>query len=301
MVIIAVNAGVTVVTASATNPDGTVVTGYSVITVTATGGAGGTIASITVIPNAQTVPAPNATAQFLAIGTTTTGATVDLTNLVAWKSSSAQIGTIGAATGLATGAGQGSATMTAVFTPGGGGNVITGSAQFTVAGGTDEQFTAVTIIPSAQTLSVGQTSNFVALGTLGTNGLKIDVTNSAQIKWSSSVGSGLGAISNCQPRIRTRDRQECRRRNHHGRIEQPGRHSGIREFIRHCVRRQLCRSHCFHSRLFPIRFQWAIWKILGISWPSGPSRLCLTSETLPMRPWDNLDFFLPGIVPDEYQ
>jgi hypothetical protein len=91
--------------------------------------------------------------------------------------------------------------MTAVYTPGGGGNVITGSAQFTVAGGTDEQYTAITIIPNAQTLSVGQTSNFVALGTLGTNGLKVDVTNSAQIKWISdvptiaSVGPGTGVAT----------------------------------------------------------------------------------------------------------
>jgi uncharacterized protein YjdB len=194
-VVTAVNAGTTVVTATASNPDGTVVTGVSTITVTATGGSGGTIASIAVIPGTQAVQAPNATAQFIAIGTTTTGATVNLTNQVAWSSSSAQIGTIGAATGLATGTGAGTATITALYTPGGGGNVVSGTAQFTVVGGTTEEYTAVTIIPNTQTLSVGQTNQFIALGTLGTSGLEVDVTNSPQIKWSSSVGAGLGTIA----------------------------------------------------------------------------------------------------------
>jgi uncharacterized protein YjdB len=192
-VVTAVNQGTTVISATALNPDGTVVTGVATITVTATGGATlGSIASITVIPNSQTVQSPNQTAQFLAIGTTTTGGTVDLTNLVAWKSSSAQIGTIGAATGLATSTGQGTATMTALYTPGGGGNVVTGNAYFTVAGGTNETYTAVTIIPNSLTVSEGQTSQFVALGTLGSTGLKVDVTNSPQIAWSSNI-PGVGS------------------------------------------------------------------------------------------------------------
>ena len=194
-VVTAVNQGATVITATAANPDGTVVTGVATITVSATGGSGGVIASITVIPGTQAVPAPNDTAQFIAIGTTTTGATVNLTNLVVWSSSSAQVGTIGAATGLATGTGQGTATMTALYTPGGGGNVVTGNAYFTVAGGTTEEYTAVTIIPNSQTLSVGQSNQFIALGTLGTSGLMVDVTNSPQITWSSSVGSGKGTIA----------------------------------------------------------------------------------------------------------
>jgi hypothetical protein len=198
-VVTAVTSGTTVLTATASNPDGTVVTGVSTITVTATGGPGGTIAYINIIPASQGVQAPNATAQFIAIGATTTGATVNLTNQVTWSSSSAQVGTIGAVTGLATGVGQGTATVTALYTPGGGGNVVNGTAQFTVEGGTTEQYTAVTIIPSTQTLSVGQTNQFIALGTLGTSGLEVDVTNSPQITWSSSVGSGKGTIASISP------------------------------------------------------------------------------------------------------
>jgi uncharacterized protein YjdB len=188
-VVTAVNAGTTVITATASNPDGTVVTGVAVITVTATGGVGGTIASITVIPGTQGVPAPNATAQYIAIGTTTTGGTVNLTNSVTWSSSSAQIGTIGAATGFATGVGAGSATITALYTPAPPGNVVTGTAQFTVEGGTIEEYTAVTLIPNALTVAVGQTSQFIALGTLGSSGLVVDVTASPQITWSSDATS----------------------------------------------------------------------------------------------------------------
>jgi hypothetical protein len=184
----AITAGTTVITAIASNPDGTVVTGVSTVTVTATGGAGGSIASIAVIPATQSVPSPNATAQFIAIGTTTTGATVNLTNQVAWSSSSAQIGTVGAATGLATGVAQGSATMTALYTPPGSGNVVTGIATLTVVGGTSEPINALSISPVIQSLSAtGQKGQFIALGTSGITGLQQDVTNSAQIKWASSI------------------------------------------------------------------------------------------------------------------
>jgi trimeric autotransporter adhesin len=187
-VVTAISPGVTVITAIASNPDGTVVTGVATITVSSTGGSGGAIAAITIIPSTQAVPAPNATAQYIAIGTTTNGATVNLTNQVAWSSSSAQIGTIGASTGLATGVGQGSATITALYTPVSG-NVITGTAQFAVSGGTTEEYTAVTLIPNALSLAVGQTSQFVALGTLGTSGLIVDVTDSPQITWTSDAVS----------------------------------------------------------------------------------------------------------------
>jgi flavin reductase (DIM6/NTAB) family NADH-FMN oxidoreductase RutF len=188
-VAIALNAGATAITAIATNPDGTVVTGTSILTVTATGGAGGTIASINVIPGSQAVAIPNDTAQFIAIGTTTTGATVNLTNQVAWSSSSAQIANIGAGTGLATGVSAGTATITALYTPVGG-NVVTGTASFTVSSGTSEQFTALAITPATLTISAssGQ-AQLVALATLGTNGYQQDVTRSSQITWNSSATS----------------------------------------------------------------------------------------------------------------
>jgi uncharacterized protein YjdB len=113
---------------------------------------------------------------------------VNLTGIVAWSVSSPQIATIGAATGLATAVGQGTATITAIYTNVSGGTVVTGTATFTVSGGTTEKYTAVSITPSSQALSAsGQTSQLIAIGTSGSNGLQTDVTSSPQIKWSSNI------------------------------------------------------------------------------------------------------------------
>jgi uncharacterized protein YjdB len=168
-------------------------------TLTVTGSAGGTagssVASISVIPGSQSVASPSQTSQFIAIGTTSSGATENLTNQVAWSSSSTQIATVGATTGLATGVGQGTSTITALYTNSKGGTAVTGTATFTVVGGKAEQFTAVAITPSSQALSAsGQTTQLIALGTSGSTGLQTDVTSSTQIKWSSSSPS-IASIS----------------------------------------------------------------------------------------------------------
>jgi hypothetical protein len=184
----AVGAGTTTITASTSSFNGHV-SSSATLTVTGSSGgsAGGSIATLAIIPASQAVASPTQTTQFLAIGTTSSGATVNLTNQVAWTSSSTQIATIGATTGLATGVGRGSTTITAIYNNSTGGTVVTGSATFTVVGGATQQFTAVSIIPSAQALSAsGQTSQFIALGTSGSTGLQQDVTSSTQIKWSSS-------------------------------------------------------------------------------------------------------------------
>jgi Bacterial Ig-like domain (group 2) len=187
----AVGAGTTTITASATGFNGHV---SSSATLTVTGSSGGTgggsIVSLSIIPSSQAVASPTQTSQFIAIGTTSSGATVNLSNQVAWNSSSTQIGTIGATTGLATAVGKGSTTITAIYTNSAGGTVVTGTATFTVVGGATQQFTALSIIPGTQALSAsGQTSQLIALGTSGTTGLQQDVTNSTQIKWSSSIPS----------------------------------------------------------------------------------------------------------------
>jgi len=189
----AVSAGTTRITASATAFSGNV-SSSATLTVTGSGSgggsAGGTIASLSIIPASQAVASPNQTSQFIAIGTTASGATVNLSNQVAWSSSSPQIATIGATTGLATGVGKGSTTITAIYTNSAGGTVVTGTATFTVAGGATQQFTALSIIPGTQALSAsGQTGQFIALGTSGSTGLQQDVTSSTQIKWISSSPS----------------------------------------------------------------------------------------------------------------
>jgi uncharacterized protein YjdB len=188
----AVGSGTTTITASATSFSGPV-SSSATVTVTGSGSggtAGGSIVSLSIIPASQAVASPSQTSQFLAIGTTSSGATVNLTNQVAWSSSSTQIATIGATTGLATGVGKGSTTITAIYNNTTGGTVVTGTATFTVSGGATQQFTALSMIPSTQALSAsGQTSQFIALGTSGTTGLQQDVTNSNQVKWSSSIPS----------------------------------------------------------------------------------------------------------------
>jgi hypothetical protein len=134
------------------------------------------------------------TAQFQAIETTATGATVDVTDSATWGSSSPSIATIGASTGLATAVSLGTVTITAIYPSGG--NTLTGTATFTVGsgspgnGGSTEEYTAVTIVPGSQAVSAsGQTGQFIALATLGANGLEEDVTNSPQITWISSIPS----------------------------------------------------------------------------------------------------------------
>src|SRR5260370_23104752 len=142
------------------------------------------------LSDSQAVASPNQTTQFLAIGTTSSGATVNLTNQVAWNSSSTQIATIGATTGLATGVGKGSTTITAIYSNAAGGTVVTGTATFTVVGGAAQQFTAVTILPRSQTLSsLGQTAQFIALATSGTTRFQQDLTSSPQLKINPTVPS----------------------------------------------------------------------------------------------------------------
>jgi uncharacterized protein YjdB len=187
----AVSAGSTTITATTSGYSGTL-TATATITVTGLGSGTGTVAnvsSLAVIPSSQSVSSPGQTAQFIVIGTTSSGATVNLTNQVAWSTSSAQIATINSA-GLATAVGQGSATITALYTNANGGSTITGTATFTVTSGASQQFTSVTIIPSSQAVSAsGQTGQFIALATLGSNGFQQDVTNSSQIQWASSIPS----------------------------------------------------------------------------------------------------------------
>lgn len=185
----AVSPGSTTITATMSGFPGQV---SATATVTVTAGVSssvGTISSLTIIPGTQSVASPGQTSQFLAIGTTSSGATVDLTSQVAWNTSSAQIATVGATTGLATALAQGTVTITAIYSNATTGTAVTGTATFTVTAGVTEQYTAVTITPSAQAVSAsGQTGQFVALATLG-SGVQQNVTNSSQITWSSSIPS----------------------------------------------------------------------------------------------------------------
>jgi uncharacterized protein YjdB len=182
-------------------------TAFSTITVppnSGGSGSGGAVVSLAIIPTTQSVAIPGETAQFLAIGTTSSGSTVDLTGAASWSSSSQQIATVGANTGFATAVGAGTSTITALYSTNG--NTLTATATFTVLGGTTEEYTAVSIVPGSQSVSAsGQTGQFIALATSGTTGLEQDVTNSPQLTWLSSIpsiatvttglGSGNGVVT----------------------------------------------------------------------------------------------------------
>jgi hypothetical protein len=196
-VVTAVGAGTTNITASAPGFNGPL-SASATVTVTGAGTGTGTsgIVSLAIIPASQSVAAPGDTSQFIAIGTTSSGSTVNLTGLSTWSSSSTTIATVGSpektgtVPGLATAVTQGTVTVTALYTNPVSLTVVAGMATVTVVGGTTEQITALSIVPSSQTLSAsGQTGQFIALGTNGSTGLQTDVTNSSQLKWISGISS----------------------------------------------------------------------------------------------------------------
>jgi uncharacterized protein YjdB len=199
----AVGAGTAVITATYPGTAGATAT-LTVTAVSGGGTTGGLLVALSIIPGTQSVPAPGDTTQFIAIGTTTSGATENLTTSVTWASSSAQVATISAG-GLATGVSQGTTTITAIATNANN-TVVTGIAAFTVTGGTSQGYTALSIIPSSQSVSAsGQITQLIALGTQGSTGLEEDVTDSNSIQWSSSVptiatvGLNTGTVTGVSP------------------------------------------------------------------------------------------------------
>jgi uncharacterized protein YjdB len=186
----AVGAGTASITATAQAFNGPT-SSSATVTVTSTGGgtASGAIATIAITPATQTVTGAGQTVQFIAIGTTSSGATVNVTNQVAWTSSATSVATINAVGGLATSVGAGTTTITALYNDASSGTTVTGTATLTVNGGSSTGFTSLQLIPGSQALSAsGQTGQFIALGTTGA-GTVLDVTDSSQIAWSSSIPS----------------------------------------------------------------------------------------------------------------
>jgi hypothetical protein len=184
-----VGSGVTTITATFTNADGTGAVGSGVLTVAPTGSPE-PLTSLTVSPNAQTASAVGQTAQFLAIATTGSGTSVNLTDQSAvvngktipaatWTSSNPSVATINSATGVATSVGSGAAVITAIATNPDG-TVVTGAATYTVSGTTTtsaEPLASLAIVPGTQTaLAVNQTANFIAIGTTG-SGTTVNLTN----------------------------------------------------------------------------------------------------------------------------
>ena len=201
-VVTAIAAGTTTITGTAQGFAGPV-TASAMVTVTGgSGTGGGDLVSVSIIPSSQSVTSPGQTSQFIAIGTTSSGATVDITDSVTWSSSSIQIATI-TTSGLATAVSQGTTTITAIAINADK-TAVTGTATFSVIGGNTEQVTGLTVYPGSQAATAqAQETQFFVLGTEGTAGLQFDVTD--QVAWSTSDTSvaTVGTIGSGTPGLVT--------------------------------------------------------------------------------------------------
>jgi uncharacterized protein YjdB len=149
--------------------------------------------SISISPQTQSMTVGQST-QFTATATYGNGShptTQNITSGLSWVSSTPAVATVDAS-GVATAVGPGTTTITASAAGFDGPAVSTAAVTVTGAGGATAggSIVAVTIYPSAQSLSEsGQTGKFIALGTSSTSGLQVDVTNSPDIVWTSTVPS----------------------------------------------------------------------------------------------------------------
>jgi hypothetical protein len=131
-----------------------------------------TVVSIAVTPGTPNI-ADGLTEQFTATATYSDNSTANVTSTATWTTSSASVATIGA-TGLATGDGQGTATVTASL----GG--VSGSATLIVSA---KALTSVSVSPSPASFVAGSTEQFRATAKY-TDGSTTDVTATAA--WSAA-------------------------------------------------------------------------------------------------------------------
>jgi uncharacterized protein YjdB len=180
-------------------PDGTVVTATAVLNV-AIAGSPEKLISMLILPSAQSVAAVGQQAQFLAIGDFSNSysnpgeqnmavSPMSTDYTVAWFSSNPQVAAVNSS-GVVTAEGQGTSVITAVATNNTDHSGTTATATFTVTGPASEPISALTIFPSAQSITLPlpgsplQTAQFIAIGTIGSGGPQESVTS--LVNWSST-------------------------------------------------------------------------------------------------------------------
>lgn len=181
----AVSAGTTTITATLQSPTAGVLVATATLTIAA-GAVPRDLASITIIPSSQNVSNVGETIQFAAVGNySAPPTTVEITGQVTWASSDTTVATITAA-GVATGVGAGTTTITATATAPVSGATIIGTATLTVsASAVPRDLVSITIIPSSQSVtSVGETTQFKAIGNYSASPTTQDLTT--QATWQSS-------------------------------------------------------------------------------------------------------------------
>jgi trimeric autotransporter adhesin len=109
------------------------------------------LVAISISPNNSTLTLSSKTQQFSATGTFGDSSSKDITSSVTWSSSSTNVATI-SSSGLATAGSTGSTTITASESG------ITGTTNLTVS----NQATGLTVSPSSQTITAGQSFQFSA-------------------------------------------------------------------------------------------------------------------------------------------
>jgi len=133
---------------------------------------GPTLTTVTIAPSTPSV-AIGKTQQMTATGTYDNGSTETITASASWASSDITIATVSSA-GLVTGIASGTATISATL------NGISGSTTVTI---TVANLASISVTPSSQTISSGQTQQFTAIGILQ-NGNTVDMTST--VTWTSS-------------------------------------------------------------------------------------------------------------------
>jgi len=183
-----VSGGTATITATATAPvSGATIVGVATLTVTIPTTVQRDLTSITIIPSSQNVTTVGEGVQFTAVGNyNASPSTVVLgAGQVTWKSTDTSVATINA-TGVATAVNAGTATITATATAPVSGATIIGTATLnSSAAAVPRDLTSITIIPSSQSVtSVGETTQFEAIGNYSANPETVNITD--QVTWNSS-------------------------------------------------------------------------------------------------------------------
>jgi trimeric autotransporter adhesin len=188
----AAGVGTATITALATGPDGSVVGGTGTVTVLSTETARD-MTALNVSPGTQAITSTGQTAQLIAIGVfNSSPVSVNLTNTVQWQSSDAQVATVNSS-GLVTGVGLGSATITALATAPDGSTFTASSGVTVTSASSGRILTSLSLVPTTQTVgAVGETAQFLAIGTYSAAPLTADLTS--QVTWISS-DTDVGTIN----------------------------------------------------------------------------------------------------------